>query len=267
MILAPFLARNWPFANGSGRILDKFAATIDLGTGERLVQTSDGFSIHVYADDLIGRHIMMSGGFDRSIVQTLLDHSQPNDVLLDIGANIGYFSAVFLKHVRGSEAICIDPQPGVVDLLRKNMEQFGKRADVVQIGLSDNDGLLRFHVNPVNRGASRVSPEGETQIRVRAAQSVLKELPRVDLIKIDVEGLEEPIFRSMEPELKRLRPRAIMFEDQTGAAFPEGNIGSILARSGYQTFGVNKRLMQTSLARLTSRRDCKFNDYIALLQK
>lgn len=265
MILAPFLARNWPFANGSGRILDRFADNIRLGVGERLVQTSDNFPINVYADDLIGRHILMSGGFDRSIVQILLDHSQPDDVLLDIGSNIGYVSAVFLTHVRGSKAICIEPQPGVVDLLRKNMEQFGNRAKVVPIGLSDDDGMLRFHLNPVNRGASRVTADGETEIRVRAAHSVLNAMPRVDLIKIDVEGLEEPILRSMEPELRRLRPRAILFEDQTRAASPEGVIGSVLVRSGYRIFGVDKQLMRTRLVPITCRQECKFNDYLALL--
>lgn len=265
MILIPFLARNWPFANGSGRILDIFADNIHLGIGERLVQTSDNFPINVYADDLIGRHILMSGGFDRSIVQILLDYSQPHDVLLDIGANIGYFSAVFLTHVVGGKVICIEPQPGVVDLLRKNMDQFGNRAKVIQIGLSDSDGMLRFHVNPINRGASRVTPDGESEIRVRAAQSVMKALQRVDIIKIDVEGFEEQIFRSMEDELKRLRPRAILFEDQTGAASSAGTIGSVLIRSGYRTFGIDKQLMRTKLVPITSRHDCKFNDYVALL--
>ena len=60
--LIPTVARYWPFANGSGRILDKYAKGIDLGTGERVGWTSDGFPLHVYAEELIGRHILMSGG-------------------------------------------------------------------------------------------------------------------------------------------------------------------------------------------------------------
>lgn len=259
------IARHWPFANGSGRILDKFARTINVGKGECVAQTSDGFPMRVYADDLIGRHILMSGAFDRSIVQVLLDQSRPGDVLLDIGANIGYVSAVFLQRVSGSKAICIEPQPGVVDLLRKNMLKFGDRAQVQQIGLADKDGTLRFHIDAANRGASHVSADGEIEINVREASNVLEAISRLDLIKIDVEGLEEPIFRSIEKELKRLRPRAILFEDQTGAASPEGKIGSILTRTGYRIFGIDKRLMKTKLAPIQSRADCRFNDYLALL--
>lgn len=266
MTFVSLLARNWPFANGSGRILDKFAANVDLGTGERLTRTSDGFPIYVYADDLIGRHILMSGAFDRSIIQVLLEQSRHGDVLLDIGSNIGYVSAVFLRRIGGSKAICIEPQPGIVDLLSKNMKQFGNRVKVQQIGLADKDGTLRFHVNPTNRGASHISADGEIEIYVREARKVLEVLPRVDLIKIDVEGLEEPIFRSIEPELIRLRPRAILFEDQTGAASPAEKIGSVLTRCGYQIFGIHKGLLKTKLVAVRTRAQCRFNDYLALLE-
>jgi len=261
--LMPTIARYWPFANGSGRILDKYAKKIDLGTGGRVGWTSDGFPLHVYAEDLIGRHILMSGRFDRSIVQVLLDQAQPGDLLLDIGANIGYVSACFLAKITGSTAICVEPQPEVVDLLRTNMEQFNGRADVLQIGLADRDGTLRFHVDLANRGASRISEEGETQIPVRAAHKVLASMPKVDLIKIDVEGFEKVIFRSIAGELKRLQPRAILFEDQTGAADPDGEIGSLLSAADYRIFGIDKRLLKTALIPIFSADDCRFNDYIA----
>ena len=264
MNLVPFIARHWPFSNGSGRILDKFANGVDLGIGEQVAKTSDGFLMHVFADDLIGRHILMSGSFDRSVIQVLLKQARSGDVLLDIGANIGYVSAVFLKRIDKSEVLCIEPQPGVVDLLRKNMAQFGGRAKIEQVGLADKNGYLKFHVNTKNRGASRISADGEIEIQVKMACAVLATLPRLDLIKIDVEGFEEPIFRSIEAELKRLKPRAILFEDQTGAAAPTEKIGAILTRCGYRIVGINKRLLKTELVPINSPEDCRFNDYLAL---
>lgn len=265
MNLIQLVARHWPFANGSGRILDMFGKGYDLGVGERIAQTSDGFSMHVYADDLIGRHILMSGEFDRSVVKMLLNQAQRGDVLLDVGANIGYVSAVFLTRVSDSKVHCIEPQPGIVDLLRKNMTQFGDRAAVEQIGLAEEDGRVGFSVNASNRGASRISSDGEIEISVREACKVLAAMPRMDLMKIDVEGFEEPIFRSIEDELKRLKPRAILFEDQTGSASPTGKIGTILTRSGYSIFGIEKRLMKTRLVLIRSRDDCRYNDYLALI--
>jgi FkbM family methyltransferase len=264
-VLIPFVARNWPFANGSGRILDLFARDIDLGSGAVAADTSDGFRMTVLADDLIGRHILMSGKFDRSVVGVLLGKAKPGDVLLDIGANIGYVSSVFLANIPGSRAICIEPQPGISDLLASNVAQFGDRAGVLVLGLADRNGTLRFHLDPANRGASRIAAEGEIEIEVRQAGAILEGMDRVDLIKIDVEGYEEPIFRSAAGALARLRPRAILFEDQTGAAAPKGAIGSILAGLGYRIFGIDKGLWRTRLKEINSEADCRFNDYIACL--
>lgn len=263
MKAAALIARHWPFANGSGRILDLFARDIDLGSGELTVFASDGFMMNVLGDDLIGRHIALSGTFDRSIVQVLLDHAKPGDVLLDIGANIGYVSACFLANIADSTAICIEPQPGIVDLLATNMRQFGTRATIMQTGLADHDGTMRFHIDQANKGASRIAEDGETEIPVRDAGQMLKTLDRVDVIKIDVEGMEEPIFRSMASELKRLKPRAILFEDQTESAWPRGKIGSILTEAGYKIFGIEKRLMTTRLAPINDQYQCRSNDYLA----
>ena len=71
------------------------------------------------------------------------------------------------------------------------------------------------------------------------------------------------IFQSIGEELKRLQPRAILFEDQTGAAAPDGVIGSILTAAGYRIYGIDKRLLKTVLIPVRSANDCQFNDYIA----
>jgi FkbM family methyltransferase len=221
--------------------------------------------MHVLANDLIGRHILLSGRFDRSIVQVLLDRARPGDVLLDIGANIGYVSACFLANVMESHAICVEPQPGIVDLLQRNMEQFSGRVDIHQVALSDRDGELRFHIDRANRGASRISDDGETAVPAIDAASLLRPLQKLDLVKIDVEGHEEPVFRAIEGELRRLLPRAVLFEDQTGEARPTGAIGSILGRIGYKVSGIDKRLLRTKLVPVNDSRNYRFNDYLAVL--
>lgn len=264
MSIAPFISRYWPFANGSGRILDKFAGRIDLGTGEREARTTDNFSINVLADDLIGRHILLSGRFDRSVVQALLDQARPGDVLVDIGANIGYVTGCFLSTVADSRAVCVEPQPGIYELLEKNVRQFGGRATTKQIALSDADGVLRFHIDRANRGASRVAPDGEIAIDAIDAAKFFSTLSRVDLIKIDVEGHEAPIFRAIEGELGRLKPRAILFEDQGTGASPVAEIGAILRRCGYRIYGIEKRLLRTRLSEVKSAADCEPNDYLAI---
>lgn len=262
MTPAVLAARYWPFANGSGRIIDRFARDVDLGHGERLAQTSDGFALLVRADDLIGRHILLTGRFDRSVVQILLDHARPGDVLLDVGANIGYVTACFLSRVPGSRAVCIEPQPGIVDLLAANMAPFGDRVVLHRVALSDAAGEVRFRIDQANRGASRIDADGEVVVPAMHAGELLAGLPRLDLIKLDVEGHEETVFRAIDVQLARLAPRAILFEDQ-GAGAAEA-IGTLLHRHHYTVFGIDKRLLRTRLVPIVSSGDCRYNDYLAV---
>jgi FkbM family methyltransferase len=192
-------------------------------------------------------------------------NTQCAHTLLDIGANIGYYSAVFLANVQNGHAICIEPQPGIVELLTKNMGQFGDRAEVHPVGLAEKSGRLRFSVDEKSRGRAHISKDGKVEIKVVEARQALKELDRVDLIKIDVEGFEEPVLCSAQEEIGRLRPRAIVFEDHTGGASPDGKIGAVLSSLGYRIFGIDKRLLKTVLVPIHLRTECRFNDYIALI--
>jgi FkbM family methyltransferase len=257
MNLVPAIARRWPFANGSGRIIDRYARNIDLGSGERRVSTSDNFPITVLENDLIGRHIILTGKFDRSIIQVLLDCAHPGDILVDVGANIGYVSACFLANVPGSRVICVEPQPGIVELLRRNLGEFeSRRSEVHETALSDRDGELCFHVDPLNRGASRISADGETSVPVMEAAKLFRSFARIDLLKIDVEGHELPIFRSIAGELDRLRPRAILFEDHACSA----ELRSILEAVGYRVAAIEKQLFRTRLSP-----QGRANDFLAVI--
>lgn len=259
-----FLARYWPFANGSGRIIDRWGRNIALGEGVRTARTSAGFALKVLAEDHIGRHILLSGRFDHSIVKTLLAHARPGDHLVDIGANIGYVSACFLAACRGSSATAIEPQPEIFELLQDNLARFPGRARYHRLALSDRAGELRFKLDNANRGASRIASDGDCTVAARPAGAFLRALERADLIKIDVEGHELPVIASMAGELERLRPRAILFEHHGSEAAPDGAIGKLLTRAGYRIFGIAKGLFATRLVPIASARDCRMNDYLAL---
>ena len=119
-------------------------------------------------------------------------------------------------------------------------------------------------MDPDNRRASRLSEHGETLVPAVRATELIGSIPHVDLVKIDVEGHEVIVFRAMQEELRRLRPRGILFEDQTGGAGLDGAIGSVLAGLGYEIFGVRKGLFRTQLVPIRSGADCRYNDYFAV---
>src|SRR5437016_2453438 len=106
-ITVQLLVRNWPFPRGSGRIIDRVFSKIKFSEQIASVMTTDGFKMLVPPNDHIGRHIYLSGEFDRTTAEVLITVSKPGDILLDIGANLGYVSACFLQRVENSRCISV----------------------------------------------------------------------------------------------------------------------------------------------------------------
>ena len=269
-ILPQILLRSWPFPRGAGRIIDHFFSRLTFENEIETVRTTDGFAIKVFPNDLIGRHIYLTGEFDRTTVEVLTRLSRPDDVLLDIGANIGYVSGCFLQNVPRSKVIAVEPQPLIVDLLESNLKQFGdKRYKIFPVGISDADSSGWLEICDFNRGASKVVKDKNkhtVEIQLWSAKRLFASLQgeKIDLVKIDVEGHEETVLKASQEDLNRLRPRAIFFEDHAQSAAPDGPIGSIYRSIGYQVFGVKKRLTRLDFVSIHAAKDCIYNDYLAV---
>lgn len=267
---AQLLVRSWPFPRGSGRIIDRFFRDLSFKEEIATVSTTDDFEMTVPPNDAVGRHIYLSGEFDRSIVQLLVAFSTPGDVLLDVGANLGYVTSCFLKRVPDSIAIAVEPQPIIVDLLRRNLAQFGDRQRVFPVALSNENGEAWFYVDPLNKGKSRLVPAnsaGAQPIEARATSEFLAELPlqRIDLFKIDVEGHEQKILESAKDWLRSMQPKIIVFEGNQGPTDSDGGpIGLLLKEIGYTVYGLRKRLVNLSLEPLATKNVNTYNDYVAV---
>jgi FkbM family methyltransferase len=268
-IAAQILLRSWPFPRGAGRLLDKFFSRTEFPEETSTVRTTDGFLMNVPPNDLIGRHIYLTGEFDRSMVEVLCNFAVPGDTLLDVGANIGYVSACFLKNIEQSTVVAVEPTPATVELLKKNLAQFGPRQSIFPFALSDRDGEAHFRIDKANKGASRiVENETEDSIRVplRSAATVFEDpkLAKVDLVKIDVENHEEPILSACKAALARLNPRAILFEHTGVQCAPGNSIAKLFDEIGYDIVGIRKRLTRLELDPIRSEADRTYNDFLAI---
>lgn len=266
--LAQLALRAWPFPEGSGRLVDKFFSNLVFRSQMTTVPTKDGFEMTVNPSDLIGRHIYLKGDFDSSVVQILCDFAHPGDRLLDIGANIGYVSATFLHRVSNSSVVAVEPQPAVLSLLERNLIRFGReRFSLVPCALSDKDGEMAFQTDSRNSGAGRISEEGPSKVGVRSADNLFRSgaFEGCTLVKVDVEGHEEQVFRSCSSAFSALKPRVIVFEEHGTKAAPDCAIGSLLTSLGYEIFAIKKKLTGLRLSRVRGAGDCTSNDYAAVL--
>jgi FkbM family methyltransferase len=265
---AQIVLRAWPFQRGIGRLISKVFGDPLFKEKIAPVLTTDGVKLQVYTNDLVGRHIYLTGAYERSALEVLCNFAEPGDMLLDIGANVGYISASFLKNVDRSRVIAVDPQPIVLELLRSNLSQFPNRFEIIPAALSDHDGTEMFVTTEGNLGDAYLtnSATGSYPVQVLAADKALADR-HFDLVKIDVQGHEETILNSCKETIDRGQPRAIVFEEGGIKSAPSGTIGKLFNELGYKVFGVQKRLFKNVIVPIKNESDCVSNDYLAISSK
>jgi len=161
-------------------------------------------------------------GFDRRDCRALRRIIRPGSVILDAGANVGYFTLLFAKWLRGKGVVhSFEPFPETARRFERNLELNPGLRPLVRLhrsALSDFVGKMRMSVpDQGNQGCNFLSPSGETEVEVTTLDSFCEgeRIERVDLIKIDVEGSEVALLRGAEKFIRRLRPVLVIEVNQS----------------------------------------------------
>jgi FkbM family methyltransferase len=133
-----------------------------------------------------------------------LDYEVPNDIsiVVDFGANIGISALYFLSRNTSSRVWLFEPNPYNVEKLKVQMADYADRVKICPIGVAPDDGVLKFGFEPTGRygGAGLDLPE-KMDVEVRSANKVLLEIleehQTIDVLKIDIESLEDEILNSL----------------------------------------------------------------------
>lgn len=129
-------------------------------------------------------------------------------VFVDVGANIGYFTKLASTLVGKTGAVfAFEPMPAALKLLRMNSTQLSN-VTIFPLALSIKKGTAIFYVREKGDMSSLThdSHARPVQITVSTLDELLVEQPRMDLIKIDVEGSELDVLRGGRMTLSRHRP-------------------------------------------------------------
>lgn len=168
---------------------------------------------------------------DLSLVPQLLDHRswEPHltryltrnlnltDVFIDVGANLGYYIIVCAPLV--NRIVAFEPVSITYNYCKENiiLNQL-KNVDLYQYGLWHEEATLdiRLDISSMmsasisqDSGASYVEP-----IRCVSLDNMIKsgelQLPRLDVIKMDIEGAEASALKGMQQTIMQFRPKILM---------------------------------------------------------
>jgi FkbM family methyltransferase len=140
---------------------------------------------------------------------------QPGDVVLDCGANNGVFTRTALS--RGARlVVAIEPTPTTVECLRRNFarEISEGRVIVCPKGVWDHVDTLELAIGTAGNttGNSFVfgrDEKSKVKVPLTTIDILVGELhvPRVDFIKMDIEGAEKQALRGAVSTIRKFRPR------------------------------------------------------------
>lgn len=171
--------------------------------GVTVSSRSHGISMFVDAVDLHATPYALLGFGDYESDETVFLKSVfcDGDVLLDVGANLGWYSLVLGRHRPWAKVFAFEPIPSTVSVLKRNIEL--NKLDNVEpicLGVSDREGELSFLYAPDVSGATSLKVLGQKRGK-SVIQSVVCKVTRLDsfcanrnlvpaILKIDVEGAE-----------------------------------------------------------------------------
>lgn len=170
------------------------------------------------------------------------------DRVLDVGANVGYFSVLAASRLGAAgQIVAVEPIPANAAVLRKNTGSLSTPVEVVPAAVGEKSGTLElglpFEIENSASGASGHfslgGNHGTVTVDVRTVDELHDEFPPFRLVKVDVEGMEPSVIAGMTRTLANTPPEAILLEINPRALAASGrtpqDILGPLHAAGYAT--------------------------------
>ena len=214
--------------------LEEFSRTramgVPHGAHRILCRMLGEFPLLVHVDDLqVDPRLVLDGFWEAWVTLALARHVQEGMYCVDVGANYGYYTRL-MEAAAGSEGriLACDPLPLCAERhLPETLQMNGMadRGDIRRVAVGDREApeaevlFDRVHCGssdlPDAMGAAP-EPTAPHVMLCRAPMTTLDALladwPRIDLVKIDVEGAESWAWEGMQQTLRRFPQVAVVAE-------------------------------------------------------
>jgi FkbM family methyltransferase len=232
----------------SHRIRRGFDAAQRL-TFQRTVSTERlGLRLELDLRDNVQREVYKTGRYEPELLNVLARELRQGDVYLDVGAHIGLHAMLCARRLLdlgGGTVIAFEPTPDSAGRLERALVVNGiTNVTLVRAAVGDRKGVVELRADPAfgRDDAAVRSAYGPGRVIGRFDQVALDDrpdlFPRLDVIKIDIEGAEFAALAGMRGLLERHQPRLIVAEAREYLLHRAGSspqaVRDLLAGIGYR---------------------------------
>ncbi len=188
------VSKHWPF--------NKIMKQIESSFIESSIKIQD-HTMFLDENDNLGLSINpIYGESDTEFVKKII---KKNDIVLDIGANIGYYTLIFAKLVGNSgKVFSFEPESKNFKILKKNVEINGYNNVILEQKIvSNTNGISTLYISE-KAGSHRIYKSDNfvesLEIKSISMDSYIEKnnLKKINFIKIDVEGAELNVLQGIQ---------------------------------------------------------------------
>ena len=204
----------------------------------------------MYLDEVDALCLSINGIHEKMLTNLIKKEIHSGDVVLDIGAHIGYYTLQFANLVGSTGKVyAFEPEPKNFELLKKNV-QINKHDNVVLIQkiVSDKDGIVEFFISKFDSIGNKLFKSDESGSSIKVGSTTLDEYfkdskEKIDFIKMDIQGGEGKAILGMKNLLKENKNLKIIQEWWPDAlkqnhANPEDHL-KFLRHIGYKFYEID----------------------------
>lgn len=206
------------------------------------LRDAPGITIRVYPGDIISDSIRLTGVWEPELSQKLVSLARIGGVMVEVGANIGYFSLLWAGLNENNQVYAFEPSPRNLDLLRSsiNLNGLGQQIHVLPVAAGQGTSVAHFDLGPEEQtgwGGIVLASHGRTMpvVVVRLDDLFNQE---IDILKIDVEGADTWVLEGCERLLQEKKIRRIFYEQNKprlrALGLTEGQSEAFLEGLGYR---------------------------------
>lgn len=156
-----------------------------------------------------GDHGYWLGSYELEFQRIFADRVHPGDVVLDIGAHVGYYTLLAAKCVGSSGHVyAFEPLPRNAAYLERHIHiNRLENVSFYQIAVSDSSGTVHFG-GGVSSSTGRITLTGDLEVEAASLDDLLNtgQIRTPSVMKIDVEGAEFSVLHGGERLLREYHP-------------------------------------------------------------
>lgn len=255
----------------------------DMAQGNEILGSNKPFSLFLsgmlYAQRFVEIGYVFAEVFIRDEYR-LWEPENTHPRIIDLGGDPGSIAALYWKY-RAPEAkvTVVEANPATAKVMKKNLHRRGlDDVEVINAAVAQDDlGTTTLHLHRPGTGwhtqdyigNAATSSDGSYTVAVPKTRlsSLIKENEVVDLLKIDIEGMEGEVIKELAASGKMGQVKQIIMEFHHGASdFPGNSLEEMLDILNAQNFSVTESHL-TSGKGLRVKHDIHPNDLLEIAKR